>query len=531
MAVVKSSDTSTLTGVLMEQLIGAFAAVAQVGEDGLSLAGEIRTANPEAIITPNRASLAETTTSNGLIQTQTSTFTGSNLDNATTAQARSLGLNLTSSGSTVVEGLTVTAQGSEKGTARVAINPHSGDTLQLDSFSGRLNNRYSADGVALRETGSLSFAGDSRFQGTFDANGLVGTPAILADSKLFRLQFADRLNGSVTDSEGRVAVGLNDTLSLRSRNGLTFTANSVAGSLDSLAFNASARVDGLGLLSESIRLSGGAAGLDAAISAAYAAYDPALDLENQPQAFVDAIEALRQTLFSGNDRLTAASKAGSLLRAGDGADVLTGKGGIDELHGESGDDRLSGGGGNDLLFGEDGADRLNGGAGNDQLQGGEGNDRLNGGGGDDLLDGGAGDDRLEGGAGNDALDGGAGIDFLRGGAGSDSFFFDAGDSAAAARDTIRDFRTGQDSIAFNFVATEADVVLLATQQADFAAVSSAAATEFTAGARVVFGFDGKAGYVLADSDGDQLADLVIELTGVRSATRIAASDFDFNLPG
>lgn len=71
--------------------------------------------------------------------------------------------------------------------------------------------------------------------------------------------------------------------------------------------------------------------------------------------------------------------------------------------------------------------------------------RLVGGGGKDLLTGGGGKDELDGGGGQDTLVGGRGRDELTGGAGRDTFKFERGDG----RDTITDFRQGQDRIVVN----------------------------------------------------------------------------------
>lgn len=86
-----------------------------------------------------------------------------------------------------------------------------------------------------------------------------------------------------------------------------------------------------------------------------------------------------------------------------------------------------------LLRGRDGADILHGRAGHDTLHGGYGNDRLYGE---------AGRDTLLGGKGRDLLIGGRGDDDLRGHGGRDVFVF----GALSGRDTIRDFRSGQDTI-------------------------------------------------------------------------------------
>ena len=80
----------------------------------------------------------------------------------------------------------------------------------------------------------------------------------------------------------------------------------------------------------------------------------------------------------------------------------------------------------------------------DQLvKGTDGNDTaLAGGAGDDILYGLAGNDILNGGAGDDYLIGGLGNDTLTGGPGKDTFFWQAGDAATAATDTITDFVKG-----------------------------------------------------------------------------------------
>lgn len=114
--------------------------------------------------------------------------------------------------------------------------------------------------------------------------------------------------------------------------------------------------------------------------------------------------------------------------------VLQGGPGADTLIGGTGDDMISGGAMGDLLGG---------GAGNDHLSGDRGMDRLFGGDGGDWLEGGRGRDELSGEAGDDVLIGGVGNDLLMGGEGADVFVFAAGDG----RDTVLDFRPGEDVIA------------------------------------------------------------------------------------
>ena len=83
------------------------------------------------------------------------------------------------------------------------------------------------------------------------------------------------------------------------------------------------------------------------------------------------------------------------------------------------------------------------------LRGNAGRNAIAGGDGADLLIGASGNDRLNGGAAHDMLDGGLGRDVMSGGQGADVFVFariaDSGRSPAS-RDTILDFRHGEDKI-------------------------------------------------------------------------------------
>lgn len=134
----------------------------------------------------------------------------------------------------------------------------------------------------------------------------------------------------------------------------------------------------------------------------------------------------------GDDKFVL-SKRADVFFAGDGDDLVRGRGGDDKLYGGRGNDRLFGDGGDDMLYGGPGADRLFGGPGADQLFGGAGNDQLFGGGGRD---------RLNGGGGNDILNGGAGNDVLTGGAGRDTFVF----GNNSGKDVITDFGRGNNTI-------------------------------------------------------------------------------------
>lgn len=187
---------------------------------------------------------------------------------------------------------------------------------------------------------------------------------------------------------------------------------------------------------------------------------------------------------AGHDRLLGAGGSDTMLGGG-GHDGLNGGAGQDDLFGGAGIDTLAGGGGRDDLFGGGGRDSMNGGGGDDGLRGGGGadvllggggRDTLGGGGGHDLLSGGGAADALAGGGGRDTLDGGAGNDILTGNSGSDVFVFGPGDG----RDTITDFRNGQDRIDLTGGLTFADVNVIS----------------LGAGAGVRLTFDGEPGLTL-----------------------------------
>lgn len=219
-----------------------------------------------------------------------------------------------------------------------------------------------------------------------------------------------------------------------------------------------------------------------------------------------------------------------------GNDTLNGAGGDDTLLGGSGNDLLSGGAGNDTFFLDSGDDRIDGGAGIDWLAiasavgvtvglggsrdgamgrdrianvenvvGGAGNDQI---GGDrlaNILLGNSGDDRLTGGQGNDVLDGGIGRDRLTGEQGLDTFLFrSAAESALGKADTIADFRSGQDKI---------DLIDISDHDLHVSATASAYG--------VWSGGSGRSSSLLADTNGDGIADFEILLSG---NARFAASD-------
>ncbi len=167
----------------------------------------------------------------------------------------------------------------------------------------------------------------------------------------------------------------------------------------------------------------------------------------------------------------------------------------DLILGLGGDDTLSGGNGNDKVLGGNGNDSIVGGAGNDWIDGGKGNDKIVGD---------AGNDTLYGGSGNDTLVGGSGADQLTGGSGRDHFvYLQATDSPVAGGwDRILDFTQGQDKIdlsAFRNSSSDLDLIWKGEDPA-------------VPGAWAVWYHNGPTStYVYADTSGDGIADLKIEL--------------------
>ena len=246
--------------------------------------------------------------------------------------------------------------------------------------------------------------------------------------------------------------------------------------------------------------------------------------------------------------------------------VIRGNGAANHIEGGDGTDILSGGGGNDTLIGGDGGDRLYGNAGADTMSGGTGNDayyvddasdmvienanegsdtvvssigytlganverlvlsgsagiagtgngldnKITGNAGDNVIDGGSGNDTLVGGGGADTLIGGAGKDTMTGGAGNDLFVFHDGDLGS---DRITDFTSGQDRI--DLSAVDANSLLGGAQGFSFIGSS---AFSHTAG-ELHYEQTGGSTYLSGDTNGDGIADFVIQLDGLHT---LASSD-------
>ena len=186
--------------------------------------------------------------------------------------------------------------------------------------------------------------------------------------------------------------------------------------------------------------------------------------------------------------------------------------------------------GADLVAGTAASDQILGHGGNDTLFGFKGNDLLFGGGGDDQISGGLGRDKIDGGAGRDLLDGGLARDVLTGGAGRDTFDFNApGDSSAggARRDTITDFRHGQDRIDLSTM--DANLTTAANDKFVWVGTTPLSGPNGAGQAgqlhAVIVNNPGRAHdltIVEGDTNGDGAADIQIVLTGL---IHLTARDF------
>lgn len=275
------------------------------------------------------------------------------------------------------------------------------------------------------------------------------------------------------------------------------------------------------------------------------------------------------SLYGGNENDNLAGDFGKdFLSGGAGSDTISGGAGADTVDGGAGADSLSGGGdvGDTVSYasstaavqinfdygtitlgigGDAAGDQLTsfynviGSGGNDILTdlrkgtiafgyndngffGGRGNDTLVMGGGNDTATGGSGNDSLSGEDGRDRLVGGLGADLLSGGANADRFvFLSAADSTANAtgRDKIADFRHAQgDKIDISAL----DANINTTGVNDMFTFRSAAAGFSGNGAEVTYVTVVGGIKVIADNNGDAIADFAIILQGV---SVLVAADF------
>lgn len=236
------------------------------------------------------------------------------------------------------------------------------------------------------------------------------------------------------------------------------------------------------------------------------------------------------TVNGADETVLTGTSGNDVLTGGAGAEALFGLGGRDSLSGGAGNDSLNGGAGADSLYGGDGddvivfdaVDRVQaGGAGLDTLSVGRaitvnlaGLDQISGDSGlasgfehvdathataSVSLTGSAGANILAGGSAGDRLTGGLGADVLIGNGGADRFVYRS--LAETLGDEIAEFAHGQDRIDLSAI----DAITGGTNNS-FAFIGGAG---FARAGQLRY--DAASGQVLADVNGDRVADLVIDI--------------------
>ena len=276
------------------------------------------------------------------------------------------------------------------------------------------------------------------------------------------------------------------------------------------------------------------------------------------QAFVITTNNLTPENVTGTDNA-------DVFVGGTGDDILAGGKGIDYLYGEGGSDTLTGGEGDDVLEGGAGVDSYIGGIGNDAYYirnlganariedifvelANEGIDGINTSVNLNLnearfsnfengyiigtavtnLGGNANNNVLVGNDAANSIYGLGGRDIMRGGGGADTFVYVYGGetgNAAATRDVIQDFLSGTDKI--NLTSLDANGAGLGNGTFVFQAAAGAAFTGVAGQLHyrledTVAGTDDDKTIIEGDLNGDLIADLQIELTGL---TALVESDF------
>ena len=190
-----------------------------------------------------------------------------------------------------------------------------------------------------------------------------------------------------------------------------------------------------------------------------------------------AVNAAANATVNLSTIFTAVTNASIALNGAGGAETLTGSSAVDTISGLAGTDSVLGGGGADSLFA---------------------------------------------GADNDTLVGGAGSDTLSGGAGSDRFVFATGDASSttlATLEVITDFVAADDAIALGVTGTPLTGAAL-----DYATALTNATAVITGGTADIIAIETVANtFVFADTNGDNVLDTVIQLTG----TGLGLSSGDF----
>lgn len=209
-------------------------------------------------------------------------------------------------------------------------------------------------------------------------------------------------------------------------------------------------------------------------------YATSLKIDLNPGAWSVTSQTQLAKLSANGSKLAAGNIANAVLYQNDMRSLI---------------ENALGGSGNDVILGNAGANSLQGNAGSDQLDGRSGNDRL-------LC-----------GSGNDMLYGPGGADTLYGNSGADMFRFRAlSDSLSTKRDTITDFKRGEDRIDLRSIDAN-------TKAAGNQAFTFIGKLGFTSAAgQLKFA----SGLLSADVNGDKVADLQVNVVGL---TALANSDF------
>lgn len=231
------------------------------------------------------------------------------------------------------------------------------------------------------------------------------------------------------------------------------------------------------------------------------------------------------------DSLAGSAAAREKFEGGKGADIIAGRGGFDVAiytnattgisvtlsQSVAGSGRVADGtGSTDTISG---IEEIDGSAFADRFVMGKGKDTVLGGSGNDRIEGRAANDILYGDAGNDRLTGGLGGDYLTGGAGRDIFDFNAlaeSTSKAGFRDFILDFQHLVDDIDLSTIDAKAHTG--GNQAFKFIG------TALFSGAEGELRYQKSSGhtFIMGDTNGDGVADLMIELNKLINVTK---SDF------
>jgi len=387
---------------------------------------------------------------------------------------------ITSNGGGATAGVSV-AENTSAVTTVTATDPDAATTLTYSIIGGVDQAKFSID----PNTGALAFVAPPNFEAPTDS-GLDNTYEVQVKASDGALDDVQTITVTVTDlQENAAPTAVADTVIMSAgTNPAIFLASAL------LANDTDPELDALQVV--------GAAGSGVSFNAGTGLItltDPTItsftyQMKDATHAAVTGTVTVQKvTIGSGNTNdtvnISGFTYAASYIDAANGADSVTGGGGVNWFLGGSGADVMVGSGANDTLSGEQDNDRLTGNAGADNLLGG---------------------------AGADTLTGGAGDDLLRGDNGTDRFVFTSlGDGA----DTIQDFALSTTSQPDRIDLSAIDAVPGGADNAfAFVAVQNAG----TVANSVTWQITGGVTLVRIDTDGVAGAELTITLAGAPSLT-------------